>query len=223
MKFCVMITTYNRRQCLYELTKELKRQEPDCYIIVIDDASDEDPNNEYIDKILYNKENLAKYGYWKTINKLWSIARKISAEYYIQMVDDTIPLQRFFDKVELMWDSIDDDNKVALHLANNGREKNWTGYNRTSYNKDIYLTQTTETTLIGTSRFLQYTVPEISKDRWKNNPLLGSGVFASISNYWYGLGNNIYGVKRSLITNNNKCSESLMNPEARQKHGWKIL
>ena len=63
----------------------------------------------------------------------------------------------------------------------------------------------------------------IPKDRWKKNPLLGSGVFAQISKYWVSKKKNIYGVKRSLIKKNNNCLESLMNPEARKQHGWKVI
>lgn len=219
MKICVMITTYNRANGIYKLTKALKKQ-TNCTIVVVDDGSKEKVNTKYIDIYEKSPYNYGKRKWYKTVNILWSKALATKADLYIMMVDDSLPVEGFFDKVIKLWNSIDDDNKIALHLANNNRKRNWTDFDRVSFNKDLFLTQTTETTFVSTPEFISYTIPKVSPKRWLKNRHLGSGVFPLINRHWVGKGRNIYGVKKSLVKANPECKESKMNPEERKKNPW---
>lgn len=218
----VMITTYKRPDCLYALTKQLKTLRPDVRIIVIDDFSNESIDTEFIDVLLINEVNNGRRRYWETVNRLWDIAIKYPSKYYISLVDDLMPKKNFFDCIG-MFERISDSKKIAMHLANNGRVKNWTNFNRRDYNNEVYLTQTTEQSFICLPEFITYRIPKISPRRWEKNPLAGSGVGSSMNNYWVNQNRTIFGVKKSLIRRNNKCSESLMNPEERKINKWKVL
>ena len=121
-----------------------------------------------------------------------------------------------------MWKSIGGPVKIALHLANNNREKNWTNFPRREYSSEIFLTQTTEFSFICKRDFISYTIPEIPLNTWDKNPLLGSGVGPRLNRYWVKKGRKIYGVKKSLIKINLDCQESVMNPKERKKNPWII-
>lgn len=221
MKITVIITTYRRPKQLEQLTEALKAQKPDVKIAVISDEPEIEFSTENIDVLLSNKYNLGKRGYWRTVNSLWAHAIKTKADYYVQMVDDSLPKDDFFEEMFKIWDSIDDNQKVAMHIANNGREENWTRFKRRSYNEDLYLTQTTEMSFLCLPEFIEYRIPPVSHKRWKRDPLAGSGVGPALNNHWVRKRLNIYGVKRSLIKKNE--TESLMNPQERKKNPWILL
>lgn len=217
-----MITTYQRPRQLEKLTKKLKKLNPECVIVVISDELNYTFNTENIDVLLCNKQNQGKAGWWRTVNALWDKALEVNADYYIQMVDDSLPNDNFFTELFRIWDTIQDDKKIALHLANNGREMNWTNFKRRRYNKDVYLTQTTEMSFLCLPEFITYRIPYMNPDRWIKNPLSGSGVGNRLNKHWVAMGRRIYGVVHSIISKNEGAG-SLMNPKERQINPWKIL
>lgn len=216
------ITTYKRPNCLFELTKKLKELRPDVHIIVIDDCSKMPIDSTYIDHLINSNRNEGKKGYWKTVNRLWSYANRRRSDYYINLVDDLIPNDNFFDCIDI-FDRIDDRNKIAMDLGNYGREYNWTNFKRVSFNDEVFLTQGTEHAFICKPQFIKYRIPYISPRRWSKNPLLGSGVGPAINMYWVGKKRTIFGVKSSMFTHNLECEESHMNPEERKRNPWIIL
>ena len=217
--FCVMITTYNRKKCIEKLTRSLK-EIYDCKIIVIDDCSEDSIDTSNIDTYIKLSINNGKKGWWKTVNLLWDKAMSYNCKYYIMMPDDALPNENMFDEAVRLWDSINDPLKIAMHLANNDRKRNWTGYNRTHYNDEIFKTQTTEFSFICKKDFIRYIIPPISPYRWSKNKLLGSGVGDKLNRYWVSKNRNIYGVKKSLVKMNLDCQESVMNPEERKNNPW---
>ena len=221
-KFCVMITTYNRPLGINRLTEELKKLDSNCRIVVVDDASNTDVDLNNIDEYVKLPRNNGKKGWWKTVNTLWKKAISKNHEYYIMMPDDALPKESFFNEAERLWKSIGGPVKIALHLANNNREKNWTNFPRREYSSEIFLTQTTEFSFICKRDFISYTIPEIPLNTWDKNPLLGSGVGPRLNRYWVKKGRKIYGVKKSLIKINLDCQESVMNPKERKKNPWII-
>ena len=216
-----MITTFNRRDCLYELTKELKRLYP-CTIVVVDDASTESPNNEFIDIYYRFGKNNGKEGWGNVCAKLWRMSLRTKADYYIQMVDDALPNENFFTDSIRLFESIYDSSKIAMHLANNGREMNWTNFKRVDYSDELYLTNTTETSCIALPEFFNRAI-RVKGSRWDKNPNLGSGVFGLLCNKWHSNKRTIYGVKKSLLRQNPNADISQMNLEERKKNKWKIL
>lgn len=219
--FCIMITTYNRKKCVEKLTRNLKKM-GNCKIVVIDDASTQDIDTSNIDDYTKLNTNNGKKGWWKTVNLLWGKAALYNCKYYIMLPDDALPNEDMFNEAIRLWESIKDPSKIAMHLANNNREKNWTNYSRTNYNSEIFKTQTTEFSFICKKEFIRYIIPPINPYRWRKNKLLGSGVGDSLNKYWVSKKKNIYGVKKSMISKNKDCPHSLMNPEARKKNPWII-
>lgn len=223
VKFCVMITTYNRPEPFYQLTKRLKEINPDCIIVAVDDHSDVTPSFEYVDDYLINPSNLGKQGYWKTVNKLWALALGISADYYIMLPDDCFPNDNIFEAALFAWRSIGDEKKIAVSLINNGREQNWTGFVKQDYNESVDLTNNTETLFMSTHEFISYKIPEIHPSVWESNPKYGSGVGSRLCNYWVGKDRTIYSVKNSLVFFNPMCEESVMHPEVRKEEPAIVL
>lgn len=193
---------------------------PHCSIVVVDDATKTPVNKKYIDHYEKNPYNFGKQKWYKTVNILWNNALKTNSDYYIMMVDDSLPNEGFFEDAIRLWESIDDPKKIAMHLANNGRLRNWTNFDRRDYNDDIFWTQTTETSFISKVDFIGYRIPNIPKSRWKGNKALGSGVFPLINRYWVGQNRTIYGVKKSLLHANEECGKSQMNYNERIKNPW---
>lgn len=220
---CVGITTFQRPRCLERLTKRLKELNTECKIVVISDEPDYTFNDENIDLLLLNSVNLGKKGWWHTVNSLWSAALSLNCDYYIQLVDDALPNDNFFEDALRLWDSIKDPKKIAMHLANNGREQNWTRFKRVSYNDELYFTQTTEMSFFCLPEFIQYRIPRIDPAIWIRNPLFGSGVGPALNGHWIKMGRRIYGVKRSLIHKNPDADESQMNKKERKRNPWKLL
>jgi acetyltransferase-like isoleucine patch superfamily enzyme len=217
---CILISTYNRSKCINELTSRLKSLDASCKIVVVDDASVNSIDVTNIDSYTRFEHNLGKYGWWKTVNTLWEKALTFNCKYYIMMPDDALPNDNMILDAIRLWNQISDPSKIAMHLANNNRERNWTNFNRIDYNSDIYLTQTTEFSFICTREFIQYIIPPIGRNRWNKNPLLGSGVGDKLNRYWVNNKRNIYGVKKSLIHQNCQCTDSVMNYEARKNNPW---
>ena len=218
--FCVMITTYNRKKCIESLTNSLKTLNPSCKVVVIDDCSDDEIDTSNIDTYIKLSENNGKENWWKTVNLLWDKALGYNCKYYMMLPDDSLPNPGMFEDAIRIWNSIDDPLKIAMHLANNNRERNWTNYCRTEYNNDVYKTQTTEFSFLCTGYFIRYIIPPINKNRWKKNNRLGSGVGERLNRYWVNHKKNIYGVKTSLISSNCLCPDSVMNVEERKINPW---
>jgi len=223
MKVCVMIPTYNRKTCVEQLCRTLKQMKHDVSVVLIDDASEQEPSLDHVDAYIRNNVNGGREGWYATINKLFRISLKMHADMYFMLVDDALPNEGFFEDAFRIWNSIDDDEKIALHLANNGRTKNWTNFVRRHHNRHVYLTQTTEFSFMCLPSFLKIRLNASSADRWIKRPNAGSGVGEQLNNFHVKRGRRIYGVKKSLIHANNKCQDSVMNYEERKLNTWKLL
>lgn len=219
--FCIMITTYNRKKCIEKLTNNLKKM-GSCKIVVIDDASNQDIDTCNIDNYTKLNTNNGKMSWWKTVNLLWEKAVLYNCKYYVMLPDDALPNKDMFNEAIRLWESIKDSSKIAMHLANNNRTKNWTNVYRSDYNEELYKTQTTEFSFLCTREFIRYIIPPVKRARWNKNKSLGSGVGESLNRYWVKNNKNIYGVKSSLIHINCNCPDSVMNYEERKKNPWII-
>ena len=216
----VGITTYNRNECLYQLIDAL----PPCHIVVVDDHSPIPVEHPRINNLYRNSKNNGRNEWYKTVNKLFSMMMDKRANYYYMIPDDAVPIDGYFEESQRIWLDIKDKRKVSLHLTNNGREQNWTNFKRRDYNEDAFLSQTTEFHFMCQRMFLRYKIPKVNPNRWKENPLAGSGVGEGLNRFWVHRRHcNIYGVKHSLIKKSTICTESMMNPQARKLHGWNVL
>jgi len=220
-KIVVGITTYKRPDCLLALTKRLKELH-DCIIVVYDDCGRVQIDSTYIDHLINGYRHNGKKGYWRSVNKLWFYVKKYNPTIYINLVDDLLPNDNFFDCIDI-FKRIDDNAKIAMHLANNGRTRNWTNFDRVSFNDEVFKTQTTEQSFICYPEFISRPIPKIPLSRWRFNENLGSGVGAELNTYWVSRKKTIFGVKESLITRNDNCDESMMNPEERKLNPWQVL
>lgn len=222
-QICILIPTYNRPKCIIHLVRRLRELKPNILIAVVDDGSSQSFSHENINLFYKFKSNNGKKKWCNVVNKLFELGLSTNSQHFIFMPDDALPNADFFSRAFRIWNEIEDSKKIALHLANNGRKRNWTNFERVDYNEDVFLSQTTEFSFLCTREFITVRIPQQSPVRWIKNPLLGSGVGDKLNRHWIGKQKNIYGVKKSLIHANLDSSESEMNKEERKLNKWKLL
>lgn len=178
----IIIPTYNRIDFLLKIINQIINTETKYTykIIVLDDGSDIPINLiEYENiTVLRNDTNNGKFLYWKTIGMLFSESLKYTSHCIIQIDDDFILTKSFLNKVVTKFFEIKNENNkhvaIKCHLSDNKLDNNRWGYkNNWIDGGGLY-----DTELI---RLINNEKLEISPNRWKHNPLLGSGVWHKIS------------------------------------------
>lgn len=213
VKVTVLITTYNRPNKVFNLTKSLKQMYP-CTIIVVDDCTREKVDTTYIDVYVKQPYNRGKKGYWRTVNRLFRLGLREDTDYYIMLPDDADIDDNFINNAVSQWEKLNDEKKICLNLLKDHRKHCWTNFKRKSKG-NYWLSQWVDMCFISDKRFLAETgIIRVSPNRWNNNKLLGSGVGQFISQKLYNKGWNMYQVKKTLVGHGDH--ESVMNSQARK-------
>jgi len=219
----ILINTYNRQAELLVLLSQLDT-EP-LKVSINDDGSDNKmifpPYNFLEIEYNYQHGNHGKELYWKTCTNLFKMVDK-SYERFIMLPDDAVLVPKFLDQAFKQWQAIK-HRAIALNilLLKNYKSPNWTGQKPVEMriNKyDFYLTGWIDGCFICDLRLfekLEYYVDSISLNRWKRNPLYGSGVGQNMTMRLNEFG--LYHVDKSLVFFK-EPSASQMNPEARKKN-----
>jgi glycosyltransferase involved in cell wall biosynthesis len=223
-RICVVFPTYNREFFMHRLLHQIDVAATgyDVEVMIFDDGS-EIPVcvdwAQYVNIVsgrVYRSDNHGKTMYWQLVNKIFSCASAIDADYYYYLGDDLEVASNFFDDSVLLWESIDDCKKISLNLLNDGRDKCWTDFERRRISfgsAEVYLSQWLDMIMMFSRDLLRYVVDPIPLSRWEKKPLLSSGVGAQISSEFYGRGYNMYQCVESLVIHGDHKSE--MNPEER--------
>ena len=214
--FCILITTYNRGNMLYDLINQIEKQKGNqkVLIVVFDDGSSqnynfENPNIKYI-KFFPNQ---GKKKYWKIINTMFGYVKNINSKYFIQIPDDIQIIDNFLQTAASQYEKISDPNKICLSILTDGRvyRHNWTSYNSVDLGDHIK-TQWNDLCYISTKEFfkeLNFKIDEIPMSRWNKNPNLSSGVGQQISTKLHKKNKSMYHTKTSLVIHGDH--ESKMN------------
>ncbi|MGB0524122.1 MAG: glycosyltransferase [Flammeovirgaceae bacterium] len=207
-KVAILITTYKREKLLAHMLKQLQSEQNDFAItcVVVDDA------------VLGN----GKKGYWKTVNLLWAEAKKIEADYFIQMPDDLELKPNFIKKAVHAWENLKNPKKISLNLLLDSHRLGKTVWTRTFpelhvFDGHRYLkTQWVDMFFICSSRFfrcLDWQVKPIHPNRWAHQPHLSTGVGNQISEHFHHRTDAMYQVTEILV--DHVGEESKMNPKIR--------
>lgn len=220
--YCIVITTYNRRQMLKTLLQDVFNncKNKKVKVVVFDDASDFylDVDKHDVQLIRYHKNN-GKTNFWKVIEDTFKYVKNINARYYFYLQDDVRLVDNFFERSTEIYEKIDDHKKISLGTLMVESQRNtpkWTNFVPENHG-DYYKTQWCELFFVAERKFfeaLEYKMNPISTDRWKNRPNLGSGVGEQISHRLLGLGYNMYHVVNSLAEHGDH--ESAMNTSDRK-------
>jgi glycosyltransferase involved in cell wall biosynthesis len=218
--FCILITTYDRGNMLYDLINQIEKQKNNSKILIVifDDGS---PQNYQFDNqnIKYVKffPNQGKKKFWRIIDTSFRYLKKVNSKYFIYMQDDISLEDNFFDILKDTYENIKDEKKIALSFLTDDRttKPNWTSFNPVVYD-DVIKTQWIELHFICEKPFLEtldYKIETIPSNRWDKNPNLSSGVGWQISNRLFSKGLNMYHTKKTLV--HHGIHESKMNKEER--------
>lgn len=218
----VLITTYNRPQNLLALLTDISKSTEDVRVKVYDDGS----KTRY-KQILYGKypeviytrtKHHGKQKYWELVKKIFSEVG--TADYYVMLPDDVRLEPDFFTRLVGLWNQISDSQKIALNPLLDGRENApcWTGVQPQKMNLGnsiFYKCGWMDMCFICESKFFDnVTINPIDPIRWKQSPLLSSGVGEQISRQLY-QSFNLYQVNEIIMTHGDHVS--VMNPQARRK------
>ncbi len=218
----ILINTYNRPAELLALLSQLDTQP--LKVAINDDGSDLDivfpPYNHL--EIVYHKQNgnHGKELYWKTCTNLFKMVDK-SYNRFIMLPDDAILIDGFLGQAFSQWEAIK-HRAIALNilLLKNFMSPNWTGKVpvQMNINKfDFWLTGWIDGCFISDLRLfekLEYYIDSFSRNRWKRNPLWGSGVGQNMTMRLTNYG--LYHTSKSLVYFDDPIA-SKMNPLARIK------
>jgi hypothetical protein len=191
MDVTFLITTYHRQESCQRLVDTLR---PYGNIVVIKDGFGYNVMNT---DVFHKQQHLGKTGYWKTVNKLFSL--RVPAKYYIMLPDDFMPCKNMIEQAILTWEQIKDDKKICLNLyADRIGQPCWTNHIPVDMG-NVYQTQWVDMCFICEESFFTSLgqIPMMLLN-WRHKPNKSSGVGRYISLHLKDLGFNLYQVKQSL-------------------------
>jgi hypothetical protein len=221
----VAIPSFNRRDLLIRLINQLDISAAGFVInvVIFDDGSEIPVNLSWFDKRHLNNievqrfNNHGKKRYWSLVNNILDTLSAKKSDYYFYLGDDLEVKENFFYDAINSWESISDNNKISLNLLIDSRTKSWTDFERVKRNFsgfDVYQTQWLDMIMIFDEKLLSHRLNPIPISRWKDRPLLSSGVGAQLSGRFHESGYGMYQVVSSLVYHGEHDSE--MNPEERR-------
>ena len=220
----VVINTYNRKQEVEALVKQvLEELNGRGTVSVYDDGSKHRP--ELPSECHYVRlRHYGKPGYWKIINRAFNDARKKQFKYFFMLPDDDVLKPGYFDKAIATWEGIKHPKKICMSTYIPPHRKGkpcWNNHKQVLHNVKgvgVWDAGYMDMRIISERKFLEalnYQVRPISRSRWANNKLLGSGVGQQIphrlSRY------KMYLLDEGLVEQREVVSQ--MNPEAQKLRG----
>jgi hypothetical protein len=165
--------------------------------------------------------NMGKQKYYVTLNSTFNYVRKINSKYFIYLPDDVNLVSDFFNKVKNLYELIPDQNKICLSILTDDRVKTkvWTNTIAQDFG-EYYKTQWNDLCFISEKKFfdvLGYTINEIPKTRWDNDPNLSSGVGQQISLRLNKLNFGMYHTKLSMVIHGDHGSKMNKNERLKTK------
>lgn len=232
MKIKILITTYNRPKMLVDLLKNLKQQtnEHELSLLIVNDCStlNYKPVLKYLKTAWFNRydyfiteKNYGKRDYWQLINFAYHQLQSEQFDFIVQLPDDVLVVDDFFDKAIHAFKIIPDANKSCLNILNdysrNGKSF-WTNSKVVHHNFNgigILNTGWVDMCYISTKNYLELLNFKINpvNYKWSDNKKLSSGVGRQISMRLVSSGNSIYQVNKSLVIHDDH--PSVMHPEHR--------
>ena len=94
----VAITSYNRKQSLFNLASHIMDECVNVDIVVFDDCSDFEGVNTPVFKFIKSPEHRGKAGFWQTFNDIFAYCKEHEYDYYIILPDDVEPCPDFIEK-----------------------------------------------------------------------------------------------------------------------------
>lgn len=201
-----LVTAFERQTMLDRNIEDLPGK-----VIVMDDHSQ--PPLVSSHEVIYAPHNHGKKQYWKWINT--ALERLEDTEGPVIFTADDISIKDIFRPVRLL-ESV--DGPSCINLLDDGRIKCWNKIVRVKHNKELYRSGFVDGCFICSREVLEllgYRINPINLSRWRNRPLLGSGVWQQFTQRCLDLGVGIYQDRSKNFQHGRHSSK--MNPQARKK------
>jgi glycosyltransferase involved in cell wall biosynthesis len=221
--FCVVITTFNRKEPLKLLLDDIFTlgKEYNLFVVVFDDGSSDvyDYINDYPVKYIKYVKNNGLKNVWRIIGQTFNFCKKIESEYFVYLQDDLRLKDNFFSEAVRIYEKIDDDRKISLGTLTIESQKNspkWTNIEPVFFD-DYIKSQWCELVFICKKNFMEvldYRIDPIPSNRWDRNPNLSCGVGEQISRRLLNKRYNMYHTLDTLTTHGDH--ESKFYPEFRK-------
>lgn len=214
----ILISSFNRYSKVKELLTQLYTQETkySFKIVLLNDGStyhkyksikDFFPELEYLE----NKKNEGKYGYWRSINKLFDFSLKNKSHIILQIDDDYILCNNYLNIIADKFFEIKNLNNKNVAIS----------YHRThaTVPNQWGMRHWVDGGTLFDYRFINrinFKIDEISSSRWTGNNDLSSGVWNQVSRKLEKNNLQVYNVEFSLVKHNGN-EDSKMNKIQRDK------
>jgi FkbM family methyltransferase len=171
--------------------------------------------------------NHGKRAWWRWWNSILADLRRTPARLFYVLQDDMRLCERFFERSDELWSTIDDPQKASLYLhLSSGRAelggRCWTPVRATRVGRVVHsgwvdcAAFVCDRLLFETLRWRLHPIPD---RRWRNEDVMSSGVGQQISVRAQKEGLGLYRVERSLTAHDG--GPSLMSDEARRR--WPMV
>lgn len=199
-KLAVQIQSYNRYDKLSCLISEIKRQEPEIDIVVVDDCSKDSRYKDLFGvHLIRNRKNNGKERYWATVNSGLRKASSLPWDYLVMFSDDIVIDPNFFEKLRIELDG------SVVNFFKCGKQIMW--------DTDCFVDG-----LFAAPRSFwvnaKFRVRPIPKSRWAKDKSLSSGVWFNVTREIKKHGFHVKRTEFSLVQHDGN-NDSKMHPSKR--------
>jgi hypothetical protein len=169
---------------------------------------------------LKNEKNGGKRGYWKSINKLFAVAKENKSHMILQIDDDYILCENYLDRIgDTFFNLKKESNRyvgISYHRTDSHVPKQWgmahwvDGGTLFDYN---FINK------------INFKIDDIPDSRWKHDSELSSGVWSQVSKKITSMKVWVHKTPQSLVKHNGN-EDSKMNKSQRDRspiHTWNFI
>jgi len=208
----VQINSYNRERqltrLLHQLQGELKSLDYYIYVNLDGYEVENRVKSGHITYISHSRHG--KRFYYQLNQNFWN--KLGDAEHFLKLDDDVVLVDGFLEKMIASWDSIEDQDKIALNILMDQRSDMW-GNKQYPYNEYVLQSNWTDLNFFGDKRLI-FALQNISGLVPPPRNYTSSGVGYQLNRYLNTFGT-IYRVRETLIKHGNHLS--VMNPNRKEK------
>ena len=214
----VAITSYNRKQSLFNLVSHIMDESVNVDIIVFDDCSDFEGVNTPVFKFIKSPEHRGKAGFWRTFNDIFAYCKEHEYDYYIILPDDVEPCPEFVKEAIASYENAGKPICLSPLLTNRSLLPGISRWGRKPIERKdgYYLTHYFDCCGIMRREFFEALDWHLDPIVPHPDPHRSSGVGRQITLRLQEQGKRMCHVERTLLTI--VPSDSQMNPEERKRH-----
>ena len=214
----VAITSYNRKQSLFNLVSHIMDESVNVDIVIFDDCSDFEGVNTPVFKFIKSPEHRGKAGFWRTFNDIFAYCKEHEYDYYIILPDDVEPCPEFVKEAIASYENAGKPICLSPLLTNRSLLPGISRWGRKPIERKdgYYLTHYFDCCTVCRRDFFEALHWLLAPIAPHPDPHRSSGVGRQITLRLQEKGLRMCHVERTLLSI--VPSDSQMNPEERKRH-----